>query len=195
MPCFTPGTLIATPFGERRIETLAAGDRIVTRDNGMQELRWVGSAKLDYARLVAEPHLRPVLLSAGGLGEARPESDMLVSPNTRVLVGAERTALELEDHEALVAAKHLVNSRDIRVVEMLGVTYIAMVCSRHEVVMANGIWVEACNPADFSLNGLGNAQRNELDALFPGMIEELPVVARAAARSRLRRLGLSFLPH
>lgn len=194
MPCFTSGTLIATPTGERRVETLLAGDKVLTRDNGVQALRWVGTAKLDYARLVAEPHLKPVLLSADGLGKARPENDMLVSPNLRVLVTADRTALELEDHEALIAAKHLTNNRDIRVVTMLGISYIALICARHEVVMANGIWVESFNPADHSLNGLGNAQRCEIEALFPGLTEELPAVAASGVGARLRRMRLSFLP-
>ncbi|MFN6977544.1 MAG: Hint domain-containing protein, partial [Gemmobacter sp.] len=42
IPCFTPGTLIATPRGERPIEDLKAGDKVITRDNGIQEIRWIG---------------------------------------------------------------------------------------------------------------------------------------------------------
>jgi len=36
IPCFTPGTLIATPQGERRVKDLREGDRVITRDNGIQ---------------------------------------------------------------------------------------------------------------------------------------------------------------
>ena len=41
-PCFTPGTMIATLRGERAVETLQQGDKIVTRDNGVQEIAWIG---------------------------------------------------------------------------------------------------------------------------------------------------------
>jgi Ca2+-binding RTX toxin-like protein len=39
IPCFTPGTLIATPKGEMLVENLSVGDKIITRDNGIQEIR------------------------------------------------------------------------------------------------------------------------------------------------------------
>jgi Ca2+-binding RTX toxin-like protein len=42
VPCFTPGTRIATPRGEVPVEELREGDRAITRDNGLQEVRWVG---------------------------------------------------------------------------------------------------------------------------------------------------------
>ena len=47
IPCFTPGTLIATPQGERKVEDLQAGDRVITRDNGIQEIRWIGTRTLE----------------------------------------------------------------------------------------------------------------------------------------------------
>ena len=40
--CFTPGTLIATPKGEVPVEDLREGDKVITRDNGIQEIRWTG---------------------------------------------------------------------------------------------------------------------------------------------------------
>lgn len=40
VPCFTPGTKVATPRGERLVEDLREGDKIITRDNGIQEIRW-----------------------------------------------------------------------------------------------------------------------------------------------------------
>ena len=35
-PCFTPGTLITTQRGELPVQLISAGDRVVTRDNGIQ---------------------------------------------------------------------------------------------------------------------------------------------------------------
>ena len=48
-PCFTPGTMIATLRGERAVETLQQGDKIVTRDNGVQEIAWIGGRILGRA--------------------------------------------------------------------------------------------------------------------------------------------------
>ncbi len=187
--------MIATPTGERPVETLAAGQKVLTRDHGPQIIRHVAQIRLDYASLMARPHLRPILLRKGGIGPAVPEEDILVSPNHRILVGADQTVLELEEHEALVSAKHLVHNRHIRVVDTLGVTYVLPVFDRHQIVLANGLWMEAFNPADHSLNGLGNAQRSEIEELFPGLSAELPQTRRSAVRSRLERMGLSFFAH
>ncbi|MDP3264429.1 MAG: Hint domain-containing protein [Tabrizicola sp.] len=43
-PCFTPGTQIAAQHGEIAVERLLVGDRVVTRDNRLQEVRWIGKA-------------------------------------------------------------------------------------------------------------------------------------------------------
>ena len=40
--CFAAGTLIATPEGMVPVETLMAGDQVITRDNGVQRLVWAG---------------------------------------------------------------------------------------------------------------------------------------------------------
>ena len=97
IPCFTPGTLIATPRGETPVEELEAGDRVITRDNGIQEIRWIGAETLDCEGAAPDPHLRPVLIRAGALGNGLPERDMLVSPNHRMLVANDRTALYFEE--------------------------------------------------------------------------------------------------
>lgn len=187
VPCFTPGTLIATPQGERPVEDLQPGDRVVTRDNGLQEIRWSGARALDYGQLAAYPHLKPILITRGSLGDGLPERDMLVSPNHRMLVANDRTALYFEDHEVLVAAKHLVNRRAIRMVDTLGTTYVHFLCDRHEVVLANGAWTESFQPGDQSLNGMGNAQRNEIYEIFPELKVGAGRNGYQAARRSLRR--------
>jgi Hint domain len=167
MPCFTPGTMIATPKGEVQVEDLRAGDKIITREDGIQEIAWVGSRHLDWAALCANPHLKPVVIPQGSLGHGLPERDTLVSPNHRLLVTNDRTALFFEETEVLVAAKHLVSGRHIHAVDSAGTTYIHFMFDRHEVVLANGAWTESFQPADFTLKGIGNAQRTEIFELFP----------------------------
>ena len=187
IPCFTPGTMIATPRGEVPVETLRAGDRIVTRDNGLQEIRWVGSKPLSWQDMAMAPHLRPVLVKQGSLGNGLPERDMMVSPNHRLLVANDRTALYFDEHEVLVSAKHLVGGTGIHAVESMQTTYIHFMFDQHEVVLSNGAWTESFQPGDYTLKGMGNAQRNEIFELFPDLKTDAGVEGYTAARKTLKR--------
>ncbi len=187
IPCFTPGTSIATPRGERLVEQLKAGDKVLTRDNGIQEIRWIGRRDMSRAELMSAPHLRPILIRAGSLGNGLPDRDMLVSPNHRMLVSSDRTALYFEEHEVLVAAKHLIDNRGIRSVQTLGASYIHILFDRHEVVLANGAWTESFQPGDQTLGGMGNAQRNEIYEIFPELQHRTGIEGYMSARRTLKR--------
>ncbi|WP_126976564.1 Hint domain-containing protein [Frigidibacter oleivorans] len=193
VPCFTPGTAIATPQGERLVEELRIGDRIITRDNGIQEIRWIGRKSLDHAALGRASHLKPVLIRQGSLGNGLPERDMLVSPNHRMLVANDRTALYFDEHEVLVAAKHLVDNRGVRNVDALGVTYLHFLFDQHEVVLANGAWTESFQPGEQTLAGMGNAQRGEIFELFPELRQREGIDGYAAARRTLKRHEAALL--
>lgn len=187
IPCFTPGTLIATPKGERPVEDLRAGDKVITRDNGIQEIRWVGQKAMDWKTLAANPHLKPILIQQGSLGDGLPERDMMVSPNHRVLVANDRTALYFDEHEVLVAAKHLINHKGVHEVSSIGTAYLHFMFDAHEVVLSNGAWTESFQPGDYTLKGMGNAQRNEIYDLFPELKTLEGLEAYGAARKTLKR--------
>ncbi|MFS4583173.1 Hint domain-containing protein [Phaeobacter sp. C3_T13_0] len=175
MPCFTPGTTLATPFGACAVEDLNVGDRVVTRDNGLQTIRWIGHRQLDSNALQTAAHLQPVLIAEGALGNGMPERDLLLSPNHRVLISNDKTAFYFEDREILVAAKHLTGLSGVDAVETTFIEYIHFVCDNHEVVSAGGAWIECFQPADQSERGLDRAQRNEVLALFPDLSAQQPV--------------------
>ncbi|GAA4229138.1 hypothetical protein GGQ68_001343 [Sagittula marina] len=193
VPCFTPGTLIATPSGEKLVEDLEVGDRVITRDNGMQEIKWVGRKDLTGHDLARKPHLNPVLIKQGALGNGLPEHDMLVSPNHRVLVANDKTALYFEEREVLVAAKHLVDLDGVEEVETGSVSYIHIMFEQHEVVLSNGSWTESFQPGDYSLKGIGTAQRQEILELFPELAEADGLQGYAAARRSLKRHEAALL--
>ena len=193
VPCFTPGTLIATPEGERLVEDLNVGDRVITRDNGIQEIRWAGRKDLTGHDLARQPHLQPVMIRKGALGNNLPEHDMLVSPNHRVLVANDKTALYFEEREVLVAAKHLTGLDGVESVERLGVSYVHIMFDQHEVVLSNGAWTESFQPGDYSLKGIGNAQRQEILELFPELAEEDGLRAYASARRSLKKHEAALL--
>ncbi|MFT5868138.1 MAG: Ca2+-binding RTX toxin-like protein [Paracoccaceae bacterium] len=185
--CFTLGTLIATPNGQKTIESLKEGDKIITRDNGIQEIRWVGSRTLNGPELRKTPHLRPILIKAGSLGENQPERDVMVSPQHRMLVSNVQTSLYFDEHEVLVAAKYLVNHAGVQWIDTLRATYIHFLFDKHEIVLANGAWTESFQPADYSLDGLGNSQRIEIYELFPELQKTESRDSYQAARRALNR--------
>lgn len=84
--CFTPGTRLRIETGETAIEDLGPGDKLLTRDSGPQEVLWSGHRRMSGARLFAMPQQRPIRLRRGALGVDRPEDDLIVSPEHRVLV-------------------------------------------------------------------------------------------------------------
>jgi hypothetical protein len=193
-PCFTPGTMITTQRGEVPVEMITAGDRVVTRDNGIQTVRWVGKTQMFLHDFQVDPHLLPVFIQQGSLGKGLPERDMMVSPNHRILVTNTRVSVRYTEREVLVAAKHLA-AQGVHTVQSSGTTYIHFMCDRHEVVLSNGVWTETFHPDDTSLKGIGNAQRLEILELFP----ELKTSAGRASYGQSRRIltepeaaGLAF---
>ncbi|WP_370401600.1 tandem-95 repeat protein [Sulfitobacter sp. JB4-11] len=187
IPCFTPGTKIATPKGERLVEDLKVGDRIITRDNGMQEIRWIGARGMTGAEFEQAAHLKPVLIRQGALGNDLPERDMMVSPNHRVLIANDKTALFFEEREVLVAAKHLTHMEGIDVVDVSHTTYIHILFDHHEVILSDGTWTESFQPGDMSLAGIGDAQRGEILELFPELATKQGIDGYTSARRSLKK--------
>ncbi|SEK31605.1 Ca2+-binding protein, RTX toxin-related [Roseovarius nanhaiticus] len=187
IPCFTPGTVIATPKGERLVEELQVGDRIITRDNGLQEIRWLGRRDLAGAELLQAPQLKPVLIRAGSLGRGLPERDLLVSPNHRVLINNDKSALYFEDREVLASAKHLTDLEGVDAVDTSAISYIHFMFDQHEVVLSNGSWTESFQPGEQTLGDMGAEQRDEIYALFPELREMEGINAYQAARRSLKK--------
>ncbi|MBV1863620.1 MAG: Hint domain-containing protein [Rhodobacteraceae bacterium] len=188
IPCFTPGTLIATMRGEKRVEDLKVGDRVITRDNGAQEIRWIGVKAMSGAELAANPHLQPILIRQGALGKGLPERDMLVSPNHRVLVNNSDVHLYFNQSEVLVPAKHLLESGvGIQTVCDTGTSYIHILFDNHEVVLSDGAWTESFQPGDLTLGGIASEQREEIFALFPELEKPEGREEYSAARQSLKK--------
>jgi Ca2+-binding RTX toxin-like protein len=188
IPCFTPGTMIATPKGERPVEDLEIGDKVITRDHGTQVIRWVGKRDMSALKLSANPHLQPVLIPQGALGKDLPERDMLVSPNHRVMINTPEVDLHFNQAEVLVPAKHLVESGiAIQTVCATGTSYIHFMFDNHEVVLSNGAWTESFQPGDLALNGVDDAARAEIFELFPELEQQEGREAYGAARLSLKK--------
>jgi hypothetical protein len=175
--CFTEGTRISTPYGQRPIETLAIGDLVLTKDNGPRPIRWIGKRTVP-----AIGKLAPIRFKAGIFDNDR---DLLVSPQHRMLCNDWRSSLMFGDSEVLATAKHLING-DTVIQETGGeVTYIHIMFDEHEIVFAENTASESFYPGDCALNAIGGEAREELFSIFPeirGMTTSYGDTARQCLR-------------
>lgn len=169
VPCFTPGTMILTPDGPVAVQSLEAGDRVITRDHGVQPIRWIGATTLSAGYVAARPSLRPVLIRKGALGNDLPEQDMRLSRQHRILVRDWRAEVMFGvEGGVLVPAISLCNDSTVLDERPTGdVTYIHMAFDDHEVVYADGVETESFYPAERMVSSLNSAQQDELFTLFP----------------------------
>lgn len=166
--CFAAGTLIETADGSRRIETLRRGDLVLTKDNGLQPIRWIGSRKIGTAVLQENPNLRPIRIKAGALGAGTPASDLVVSPQHRVLVRSKIAQRMFGAIEVLIAAKHLLEIDGIEIAQDIAeVEYFHFMFDAHEVILANGAEAESLYTGPEALKAVSPAARDEILALFP----------------------------
>lgn len=157
--CFGRGTGILTPQGVRRIEDLRVGDMVLTRDNGIQPIRWINSRKV-----AATGDFAPIRFAPGALNN---EAELIVSPQHRMLLTGYKPELLFGSREVLAAAKHLVNGRDVTVMAGGEVEYFHMMFDRHEVIFAEGAPTESFHPGDMALSALTDGARHELFEIFP----------------------------
>ncbi|WP_306681115.1 Hint domain-containing protein [Pseudogemmobacter lacusdianii] len=170
--CFSPGTRILTPSGPQLIETLRPGDLILTKDNGPQELLWRGSRRMSGARLHAMPHLRPIRFRAGALGQGRPDGDLWVSPQHRMLVKGRAARSLFNSDEVLIAAKDLVDHHHVLIDHSLReVTYIHLMLEQHNILFANGLETESFHPSNAALETLAPPDREGLLQLLPALAQ------------------------
>ncbi len=171
IPCFTPGTLILTDRGEVPVERLAVGDLVVTRDNGLRPVRWIGRKDLTLADLVVNPALRPVRIPQGAMGPGLPARDMRVSPQHRMLMIGARAEMFFGEAEVLVTAQHLTGRGGIRQDLTPGIGYIHVMFDAHEIICSDGVWSESFQPAARMVGAMDTARAAEILALFPELEE------------------------
>lgn len=193
--CFTPDTLIATPEGPRPVGALAEGDRVLTKDDGPQPILWIGARRMSGARLRAIPELRPIRIRTGAAGEGRPDADLLVSPDHRMLLKGEVARALFNTPEVLVRAKDLLNDRSVIVDHRVRhVTYVHLLFERHQVLWANGLESESFHPLSMSLDAIDPGQRAALIDRVPELAQDASLYGGFARRA-LSRSEAAILTH
>ena len=146
--CFFPGTLIATPSCERKVEELVCGDLILVGDSRVVPVKWIGQQTVSTLFGPAERHM-PIRFASGSLKEGRgggggrvggayplmPHSDLTVTADHAMLVDG-----------VLCEAATLVNGTTITRVPLseFGECYTVyhVETEDHEILFANGAQAE-----------------------------------------------------
>ncbi len=161
VPCFTHGTMVETPNGLRMVETLHPGDLVTTLDNGPQPVLWIGHSEVSELELQLDPRLQPILIRKGALGTTR---DLFVSRQHCLVVP------DAHGGSGLVRASLLAQTggSGFRVAnEVRRVTYVHLLFSSHQILLANGAATESFYPGPRALRALGARERRNLHRTLP----------------------------
>ncbi len=140
--CFLRGTLIDTPQGQRRIETLQPGDLISTFDGRDLPLRWIGHRDISATDLLLYPELRPIVLPQDMFGPGLPARRLKLSASHRLAIGGWEAELLFGTETLLMRANHLLGHGATRVNPHRDLTYYHLLLDEHTLVLANGLACE-----------------------------------------------------
>ena len=186
--CFAQGTRIKSEGGEVAIESLCVGDRVMTRDHGLQTIRWIGARKVSAQKLAAYPNLRPVRISAGALGAGVPSRDLLVSPQHRIVVRSKIAVLMLKAPEVFVAAKNLVGLKGVSIAtDLPEVIYYHLLCDKHEIIEAEGAYAETLYTGTEAMKAMSPQAAAEIALIFHGAPFLNPPLALPAPKGHQAR--------
>lgn len=132
---FARGTHITLASGAQiPIENLKIGDRVLTRDAGPQEIRWIGETTLravgDYA---------PVVITEGALFNTR---DLMLSPDHRLFIYQREDKLGAGRSEVLVKVRHLINDNTVYQRDGGFYEFFQILFDDHQIIYAEGIAAE-----------------------------------------------------
>ena len=132
---FTRGTRITLASGlQTPVEALRPGDRVLTRDDGVQAVRWIGQSTVR-----ATGDFAPIRIAAGALNNDR---DLVVSPDHRLFIYQREDTLGAGRNQVLVRARHLVNGDTITRKPGGFVEYFQLLFDSHQTIYAEGIAAE-----------------------------------------------------
>lgn len=189
--CLVRGVLVMTDRGEVPVEKLEPGCKVLTQDNGFQELIMTTSRVVEASELQRNPKLFPVRITKGALGSGLPVRDLLVSRQHRMAVKSNIVKRMFASDTALVAAIRLTEVPGIHVDDTVErVEYFHLIFKMHQVIFAEGAPTESFLLNPETQKTLSKAQREEFAALFPEMDLGVPahqIPSNALQKELIRR--------
>ncbi|PHI97521.1 hypothetical protein BG621_01840 [Parasaccharibacter apium] len=139
--CFLAGSLIETPDGYKKIETLKAGDIVLTYDpqnnrKSPQPIQWVGQST---AKITPNTQLEmagyPVKISKNAISEGVPHQDLLITPEHCIFINGN-----------FIPVRMLVNGQSIffdTATDKKEYPIYHIEMQKHSIICANGLLSES----------------------------------------------------
>ncbi|MBC2837312.1 Hint domain-containing protein [Paragemmobacter straminiformis] len=167
--CFASGTLIATPDGLRKVESLRAGDLVLTADGRALPLRWHGALDFSATDLMLWPDLRPVVIPAHLFGPDLPARDLHLSGCHRIALSGWEVELLSGESGVLVPARHLIGHGAWQG-DAGPVTYHHLYLDEHAVILSENLPTESFQPAARMVEALGARMRAKLESVMTAAV-------------------------
>lgn len=168
-----PNTRVATRLGPLPAARLVPGAEILTRDRGYCPLLWAGYGRGTNAG-------EAVIIPQGALGAGRPGRALRLAPVQGVLLDVPALAPALGTAEALAPASALAPGRSVK--HRGG--FVQVVLPTHELILAEGAWIESLAPTKAFTVIPGYAQ---------GWGEQFDETAQTPLRPQIDRSDLALL--
>jgi microcystin-dependent protein len=163
-PCYCPGTLIQTARGQKRVERLRIGDKVMTKSGAAVPVKWIGRRSYSGRFVLGRKDILPVCIKAGALDDNLPKRDLWISPHHAMYFKDEARG------GVLIEARHLVNGVSIVQAERADkVEYVHVELDSHDVIVAEGALSETFLDDD-SRGMFHNA--HEYDGLYPDDVRQ-----------------------
>jgi hypothetical protein len=188
--CFLRGTRIRTVAGEKAVEDLTVGERVLTASGQSRPIRWIGTRGLDCTSHPKPDFVWPVRIQSGAFAEDLPVRDLWVSPFHAILVEG-----------VLIQVEKLVNGATIVQVPRERVEYWHVELDSHDILLAEGLPAESyldvgnrtafVNGGDYLEEYPDFAPKDGSETCVP-MVKEGPVIERAKAALLARAQALGY---
>lgn len=153
LPLITMAAHVRTEAGDVPARALRLRDKVLTRDNGYQQVRWIGRQKFRPKHFPEGEKLSLIAIAPDTLGASMPNESLIVGPSQSLLL--ESPGKAGEPSQVLVQAIDLIDLDGVETVESNTAGLIQILLDQHEMIMVNGAWV-----GSFVADG-------PLDAAFP----------------------------
>lgn len=130
---FPVGTRVRTEHGERSVETLQSGDRIITRHGKLVTVK-----SIEVGNVPTKDG--PIMISKGALGGGLPRRDIMMAPDQSVLLADPLLEQMFDCTTAMVKIRDLIGLKGVEVVSNITpLAYVQVECDEPEVLFCSGL--------------------------------------------------------
>lgn len=126
------GTMVLTLRGAVAVETLLAGDKVITRN---------GARSLVSVEITTHLNTKAIRINEGVLGKERPEADMIIAPDQPILIRDWRAKALARVDQAVMTAERLADGTYISVQTIAELRLVTLRFATEQVIYAAGLEV------------------------------------------------------